>query len=86
MIVMREQARDEDAPSRGAQAVYASIGDINAGAMPTRRNLIQHAFIVRDQNAGGTNCEGVPFERAERKRRLDDVEFILSDGLCCGSQ
>src|ERR1035437_9294570 len=86
VLVVSNQSGDEDASGRRAQTVYTGIGDINAGVVPTRRDLVENAFVVRDQDPGGPNGDCIPLKGAYRKRRLDDVEFVLADCLDCSPQ
>ena len=86
VLVVSDQSGDEDASSRRAQTIYAGIGDIDAGVVPARRDLVQHAFVVRDQDSGGADDQCIPLKSAHRKRRLDDVEFVLANRLDRGPQ
>jgi hypothetical protein len=52
---MGDQAGEEDASGSSAQAVDTSIGHIDAGVVPTWRNLVRHALIVGDQHSGSAD-------------------------------
>ncbi len=86
MFVVGDQSSDEDASGSRAETVHASVGDVDAGVMPTRRDLVKHAFVIRDQDAGGADYHGIPLKGAHRERRLDDVEFVFADSFDCRSQ
>ena len=68
VLIVSHQSGDEDASRRRAQTIYACVRDVDAGVVPTRRDLVQHAFVFPDEDSGGANDQCIPLKSAHRER------------------